>query len=191
MSQYRAFIEKLRLVDGVLRDDWVHFLISHYERQCRPEHPHLFRYACRCLPPIVSVPPKFDSSVPDSASDKDSSQYAVRSLQLSYLTERGPSLIIDRKCSIWDFLKRSGPRRADLIEKLEGSYKKSVLHGEGLPLFLDISTATVGRSPTSSSSPSSGLNLGRVSVTVSRCTNEDTAGVGNKHKTRAIKGQKN
>ena len=54
---------------------------------------------------------------------------------------------------------------------LETSYKKSVLRGEGLPLFLDM-TSSESRTPSSSNSPVSGPSLGHVSVTVARCSEE-------------------
>ena len=100
-------------------------------------------------------------SIPDLASDKDSYNSAIRSLQLSYSTVpnvsslyrdmkticrvfrllgRWPALTKDRKFSIWEFLKGNVPRRVGLMEKMEGAYQKSVLPSEGLPLFLDMST---------------------------------------------------
>ena len=212
VSEYRAFTVKLRLVENIPRDGWIQYLVSHYEMQCRPSLLQVFRFACLCLPPVMSIPTKFDLPIPDLASDKDSYNSAIRSLQLSYsmvpnvsslyrdtkticrvfrLLGRGPALIKDRKFSIWDFLKGNVPRRVGLIEKMEGAYKKCVLPSEGLPLFLDMSTPTVSRSPSTSGSPSSGLNLGRVSVSVARCANDGASGSGQKHAAKAGKGSKN
>ena len=89
---------------------------------------------------------------------------------------RGPRLISDEKFSVWNFLKGSESRRAALIGKLETAYKKSVLREERLPLFLDMSTPSVSRSPCTKSSPTSEPTLSRVSVTVSRCADKGVGG---------------
>ena len=106
------------------------------------------------------------------------------------LLGRGPGLIRDRKFSIWNFLKGIEARRAALYEKMELAYKKSVLRGEGLPLFLDVSTPSVSRSPSTSSSTNSGPNLGRVSLAVSRCEADGAAGSSKKVAPKAAKSKK-
>ena len=212
VSQYRSFAIKLRAESGIIRSDWVQFLISHYEMQSRPELLQLFRNACLCLPPVVIEPPKFHVSIPGLESDDHSFRSVVRSLQLSYVTVpnvsslcrspktisrvfrllgRGPSLIRDRKLSVWKFLKGSEVRRSAVFGKLEISYKKSVLRGEGLPLFLDMTSPSESRTPSSSGSPVTGPSLGRVSVTVSRCSEEGVERSAAKSKSKASKEKKN
>ena len=148
VSQYRSFTVKLRSESGVNRDDWIRFLISHHEMQCRPELLQIFKFACLCLPPVVGEPARFVVSVPGLVSDVSSFDSVVRSLQLSYvivpnvsslykdpkticrifrLLGRGPRLIRDRKFSVWNFLKGTEARRAALFEKMELAYKKFVL----------------------------------------------------------------
>ena len=60
VSEYRSFIVKLRLVDKTPRDGWIHYLESHYEMHCRPALLQIFRFACLCLLPVMSIPAKFD-----------------------------------------------------------------------------------------------------------------------------------
>ena len=212
VSQYRSFATKLRSEDEVNRDDWIRFLISHHEMQSRPELLDVFKFACLCLPPVVAEPAKFCVSVPGLLSDVNTFNSVVRSLQLSYVTVpnvsslykdpkticrifrllgRGPGLIRDRKFSIWSFLKGNEARRAALYEKMELAYKKSVLQGEGLPLFLDVPTPSASRSPSTSSSSNSGPRLGRVSLAVSRCGGEEAACSSKKVAKKAAKSKKN
>ena len=161
VSQYRASVIKLRTVNDVPRGDWVLFLGAHYEMQSRPELSNVFRYASLCLPPNVTMPTSFKISVPDLASDHEAFQSIVSSLQLSYVTVpnvsslyqdprsvcrifrllgRGRELLSDKKFYIWAFSRGSVPRRLALREKMETAYKKTVLHGEGLPIFLEMSS---------------------------------------------------
>ena len=107
------------------------------------------------------------------------------------LLGRGPSLIRNKKFSGWNFLKGSEVRRNAVFGKLEISYKKSVLRGEGLPLFLDMTSPSESRTPSSSSSPVTGPSFGRVSVTVSRCSEEGVGRSAAKSKSKASKGKKN
>ena len=211
VSQYRSFAIKLRSEDGINRDEWIRFLVSHHEMQSRPELLQIFKFACLCLPPVVAEPVRFCVPVPGIVSDVGSFKSVVRSLQLSYVTVpnvsslykdpktfcrvfrllgRGPGLIRDRKFSIWNFLKRTEARRASLYEKMELAYKKTVLRGEGLPLFLDVSTPSVSRSPSTSSSSNSGPNLGRASLAVSRCEADGAAGSSKKVAPKAAKSKK-
>ena len=177
----------------------------------RPELLQIFKFPCLCLPPVVAEPVRFCVPVPGLVSDVGSFNSVVRSLQLSYVTVpnvsslykdpkticrvfrllgRGPGLIRDRKFSIWNFLKGTEAMRTALYEKMELAYKKSVLRGEGLPLFLDVSTPSVSRSPSTSSSSNSGRNLGRVSLAVSRCEADGAAGSSKKVAPKTAKSKK-
>ena len=64
-SQYRSFVTKLRSDPAPVFDDWIQFVVTHYEIQCRPELLRLFRFPCLTLAPVVDVPPPFDVPVPD------------------------------------------------------------------------------------------------------------------------------
>ena len=86
VSQYRSFAVKLRSKSGISSTDCIHFLISHYEMQCRPELLQLFKHACLCLPPVVTSPPEFHLPISGLESDEYSFRSVVRSLQLSYVT---------------------------------------------------------------------------------------------------------
>ena len=212
VSQYRSFAIKLRSKNGIIRTNWIHFLISHYEMQCRPELLQLFKHACLCLPPVVTSPPEFHLPISGLELDEYSFRSVVRSLQLSYVTVpnvssrykdpktisrvfrlpgRGLGLIRDKKFSVWNFLKGSELRRTAMSGKLEVSYKNSVLRGEGLLLFLDMTSLSESRTPSSSNSPVTGPSLGQVSVTVARCSEECVEGGATKSKPKASKGKKN
>ena len=177
-----------------------------------PELLQIFKFACLCLPPVVAEPTRFCVPVPGLVSDIGAFNSIVRSLQLSYVTVpnvsslykdtkticrifrllgRGPGLIRDQKFSVWNFLKGTEARRAALYEKMELGYKKSVLRGEELPLFLDDSTPSVSRSPSTSSSPNSGLQLVRVSLGVPRCGADGAACSSKKVASRAVNSKKN
>ena len=179
--------------------------------QSRLELLQVFNFACLCLPPIVAEPARFCVPVPGLVSDVGAFNSVVRSLQLSYVTVpnvsslykdpkticrifrllgRGPGLIRDRKFSVWIFLKGTEARRAALYEKMEVAYKKSVLRGEGLPLFLDVSTPSVSNSPSTSSSPNSGPQLGRVSLAVPRCRADGAACSSKKIAPKTVKSKK-
>ena len=133
VSQYRAFVTKLRAMGVVHTADWFHFLAGHYELQSRRELHQLFRYASLSFPPPqLRLPEFFVVPIPELESDKGTFQSCVHSLQMSYsavpnvsslyrdtrsvsrvfrLLERGQDLIRDKKFSIWNFLKGSASRR--------------------------------------------------------------------------------
>ena len=179
--------------------------------QSRPELLQIFKFACLCLPPVVAEPTRFSVPVPGLVSAFDAFNSVVRSLQLSYVTVpnvsslykdpkticrifrllgRGPGLIRDRKFSVGNFLKGTEARRVALYEKMELAYQKSVLRGEGLSLFLDVPTPSVSRSPSTSSSPNSGPQLGRVSLAIPRCGADGAACSSKKVASRALKSKK-
>ena len=70
VSQYRSFVTKLRSDPVPEYDDWIQFVVTHYEIQCRPALLRLFRLSCLSLAPVVDMPPTFDVPVPDLNSDK-------------------------------------------------------------------------------------------------------------------------
>ena len=86
VSQYRSFVSILRSGTSLNYDNWIQFLVTHYEVQCRPELLQLFRLSCLCLAPIVDVPPLFEVSISTLESDKSSFPSCVVSLQISYQT---------------------------------------------------------------------------------------------------------
>ena len=110
-------------------EDWVHFISSQHELQCRAELLQLYKLSLLCLPPLVEMPSEFVVPIPHLESDGDVFQSCVKSLQMSYLTiqhvsslyrdpksvsrffrllGRGTGLLADKKFSVWNFLKGSG-----------------------------------------------------------------------------------
>ena len=190
MSEYRSFVTKLRLIPLPSYDDWVHFLVNHYEIQCRPHLLQLFKDSCLCLVPFVEIPPPFD--VPMSALESDKSLFdsCVVSLQISYQTVphvsglyrdpkaisrvfrllgRGTELLTDKKFLIWNFLKGSHSRRSALQGKFESGYRKAVLRLKRPTVSSTSTTPSVSRTSSVSSSPSPEPSLGKLSVSLSRC----------------------
>ena len=194
VSQYRSLVTKLR-ADSVTKDDnWVQLLASHYEMQSRPDH--LFRYACLCLPPFVGKIDHFEAPAPSLSSDKEMFRSCVTSLQQSYLTVPHVSslyrdqrsigrafrllgivqdLLTDKKFSIWNFLRGSGPRRTALRGKLEAAYKRSVLQAERVVVESGGTAPSLSRSTSNASTPSPGPSFGRINVSLTRCS-EDGSG---------------
>ena len=193
VSQYRSLVTKLRADSVTKGDNWVHFLASHYEMQSRPDLLHLYRYACLCLPPFVGKFDHFEVPVPNLSSDKEMFRSCVTSLQQSYLTvphvsslyrdqrsigrafrllARGQDLLTDKKFSIWNLLKGSGPRRTALQGKFEAAYKKCVLQAEKVVVESGGTTPSLNRSTSNASTPSPGPSLGRTNVTVARCSDD-------------------
>ena len=86
MSEYRSLVTKLRLSPLPSYDGWVHFLVNHYEVQCRPQLLQLLKHSCLCLAPSVEIPPPFDVPMSALESDKCLFESCVVSLQISYQT---------------------------------------------------------------------------------------------------------
>ena len=128
ISQYRSLVTKLRVGSAPEYNDWIHFMPSYYELQCRPELFRFFKHSCLCLAPVVELPSPFVVPIPNLESDKDVFQSCVRSLQVPYQTVphvsslfrdpkavgkvfrllgRGTDLIGDKKFSVWIFFKGS------------------------------------------------------------------------------------
>ena len=191
VSQYRSFVTKLRVENVPEYEDWVHFDSSHPELQCRPELLRFYKLSCLCLPPLVAMPTEFVVPIPGLESDENIFQSCVKSLQMSYLTiqhvsslyrdpksvtrvfrllGRGTDLLADKKFSVWNFLKGSGPRRASLLGKLETGYRKAVLRHDKPTISSTTTTPSVSRTSSVNSSPSPDPNLGKINVSVSRCS---------------------
>ena len=64
VSLYRSFAIQLSSESGIIRDDWIQFLISHHEVQSRPVLLQISKYACLCLPSVVAEPVQFRIPVP-------------------------------------------------------------------------------------------------------------------------------
>ena len=194
VSQYRAFVTLLRASPLPEVNDLVQFLATHYEMQNRPELYQLFRYSCLCLPSNVSLPTSFEVPIAQLESGNEVLRSCVTSLQLSYqavpnvsnlyrdprtinrlfrLLGRGPELLTDKKFSVWNILKGSGPKRNNLQGKFEAAYRKAVLKLDKPVVPSNASTPTISRSNSGSRSPVSGPALGRAIVPVSRCANDN------------------
>ena len=161
VSQYRSLVTKIRSDPAPEYDDWIQFVVTHYEIQCRPDLLRLFSLSCLSLAPVVVVPPSFDVLVPDLNSDRSFFQSCIVSLQVSYQTVprvsslfrdpkvishvfrllgRGDELFSDKKFSIWNFLKWSNSRRVSLQGKWRRDIVKLyyVLRGLWYPLLLPL-----------------------------------------------------
>ena len=210
-SQYRSFVVKVRTNPNPQYDDWIHFLASHYEMQCRVELFQLFKYSCMCLPPLVEIPPSFIFPIPDLESDAEMFRSCLQSLQVSYLTVphvsslyrdvksiprvfrllgRGLELLTDKKFSVWNCLKGSSSKRAALLGKMEVGYRKAVLRIERPPITSTSTTPSVSRRSSVDSTPSPDPPLSRVSLEVPRCTDVSAADSSKKAKAKSGKAKK-
>ena len=211
-SQYRSFVVKLRSEAIPAYSDWIHFLSAHHEIQCRPELFRLYKLSCLCLPPLVDISPELTIPMPKLAVDAEMFDSCLRSLQMSYSTVphvssldkdpksvcrvfrllgRGSDLLVDKKFSVWNFLKGSGPRRTAMLGKMEAEYRKAVLHYDRPVVTSNTTTPSVSRASSKHSTPSPDLSLGRVNVSLSRCANLSPEGTVKKNNAKIVKGKKN
>ena len=211
-SQYRSFVTKLRDCPVPDYEDWVHYVSSHYEIQCRPELYQLYRYSCLCLSPLIKMPSPFIVPLTSLENGIETIQSCLWSLQASYQTiphisslyrdpksisrvlrllGRGTDLSTDKKFSIWNFLKGNGQKRSTLLGKLETGYRKSVLRIERPPGSSRSTTPSVSRRSSANSTPSPDPTLSRVSLEVSQCAEARTDSVSGKAKGNSCKGKKN
>ena len=144
--------------------------------------------------------------------DSDISQYCVRSLQMSYLTVlhvsslssnpksvnlvfrlfgRGTDLLADKRFLIWNFLKRSGHRRVSMLGKLETEYRKAVLRPDRPTISSHIITSSVIRTSRVNSTPTLDPSLGRVGVSISRCSDSAQEDDPKSSNPNLVKGNKN
>ena len=85
------------------------------------------------------------------------------------LIGRGRDLLEDRKVSVWNFLKGSGPRRDRFQTKLESAYKSAVVRREEDPFSVDPDVSVLSRASSTTSSSDSQPVLGKATVSLSRC----------------------
>ena len=212
VSQYRAFVTKVRSSTIPEYDDWIQFLSTSFEMQCRAELFQLFKYACLCLPPLVEMPPEVLIPIPTLESDAEMFRSCLRSLQASYLSiphvsslyryprsitqvfrllGRGQDLLVDKKFSIWNFWKGSGLRRAALLGKFETAYRKAVLRTEKPSISSRSTTPSMSRNSSVNSSPSPDPSLSQVNLEVRRCGASGSEDVTKNSNTKVGKGKKN
>ena len=212
ISQYRSFVTKLRSEPAPEYDCWIQFLSAHYELQCRPELLRAYKFACLCLSPQTDMPSEFDVPMPGLESDNETFQSCVRSLQLSYRTVphvsslyrnaktvnrafrllgRGADLLSDKKFSICNFSKGSAAKKTSLLGKLETGYRKSVLRFDRPIISSTTTTPSISRTSSANSSPSPDPSLGRISVTLDRCSGSKTGSSPKKIGEKHAKGKKN
>ena len=82
------------------------------------------------------------------------------------------SYFLIKKTSIWNFLKGSSSRRVSLQGKMETEYRMAVLRLER-PVVSSTTTPNVSRTSSVNSSPTPDPTLGRVNVTLNRCSSAD------------------
>ena len=190
ISQYRSFVTKFRACGVTFPEDWFQFMASHYELQSRPVLYQLFKYAGLCLPPQVQIPVPFVVPIPELGSDEDIFRSCIGSVQMSFTTipnvsslyrdprsisrvfrllGRGKDLLLDRKFSVWNFLKGSNPRRAALQSSFEVAYKKASVAPVNLSLPDDGDITYASDSCTSNSSASPRSSLAKATISLPRC----------------------
>ena len=86
------------------------------------------------------------------------------------LLGRGADLLADKKFYFWNFLKGTGPRRAPMLGKLETGYRKAVLRLNRPTVSSNTTNPSLSRTSSVNSSSSPDPALGRISVSVSRCS---------------------
>ena len=209
ICQYRSFVSKFRASNIGQQDDLFQFLVSHYELQSRPILHQLFKLSSLCLPPLVKIPPPFQVPIPELGNDEEAFRSCVEGIQISFntvpnvsslhqdpraiprvfqLLGRGKELLTDRKFSIWNVLKGSGPKRASLLTRFENAYKKAVIAPE-VPSLPDDEDVTNGSgTTTSNSSLSPNSNLGGATIALARCAGDSSGAA--KLKTKISKGKK-
>ena len=210
VSQYRSFVAKFRACGVTLPEDWFQFMASTYELQSRPELYRLFKYAGLCLPPQVQVPVPFVVPIPELGSDEDVFRSCIGSVQMSFntipnvsslyrdqrsisrvfqLLGRGKDLLLDRKFTVWNFLKGSNPRRTTLQSSFESAYKRASVAPMKLSLPDDGDITYGNDSCTSNSSASPRFSLAKATISLPRC---EPGGSGTqKPKEKANKSKKN
>ena len=164
VSQYRAFATKLQSEPTLEYDEWIHFISSHHELQCRPELFLVYNFSC--LECVRSLQMSY-STIPHVSSLYREPRSVSRVFSL---LGRGSDLLVDKKFSVWNFLKGNGRRRASMLGKLETGDRKAVLRHEKPVVSSNTLKPSVSRTRSVNSSPSPDPNLSRVSVSVSRCT---------------------
>ena len=190
VSQYRSLVTKFRSGQVCRPDDWFEFLCSCYELHCRPELHRVFKYSCLCLPPKAKITSQFVVPMPELGPDEEVFHSCISSIQLAYKTVpnvsslfrdprslsrvfrligRGRDLLEDRKFSVWNFLKGSGPRRVRFQTKLESAYKSAVVRREEDPFSVDPDVSVLSRVSKTTSSPDSQPVLGKATMSLSRC----------------------
>ena len=211
-SHYRSFVIKLRSESIPAYSDWIHFLSAHHEIQCRPERFRLYKLSCLCLPSLVDIPPELSIPMPKLAVDVEMFDSCLKSLQMSYSTVphlsslykdpksmcrvfrllgRGSDLLVDKKFSVWNFLRGSGPRRTAMLGKMEAEYRKAVLHYDRPVVTSNTTTPSVSRASSTHGTPSPDLTLGRVNVSLSRCSDVSPEGTAMKNNAKVARGKKN
>ena len=186
------------------------FEASNYELQSRPELYQLFKYAGLCFLPQVQVPVPFVVPIPELESDEDVFRSCIGSVEMSFTTipsvsslyraprsiarvfrllGRGEDLQLDRKFTVWNFLKGSNRRRTTLQSSFESAYKKASVAPMKLSLPENGDITYGSDSCTSNSSALPRSSLTKATISLSRC---EPGGSGTrKPKEKANKSKKN
>ena len=173
----------------------------------------LFKHSCLRLAPFVEIPPLFEVPMSALESDKCLFESCVVSLRISYQTVlhvsslfrdpkaisrafpllgRGTELLSDKNILIWNFLRGSNSRRTALQGKLESGYRKAVLRLEKPTVSSTSTTPSVSRTSSVNSSPSpDDPSLGKLSVSLSRCSGSAQEGAPKKMSSKSPKSKKN
>ena len=107
------------------------------------------------------------------------------------LLGRGNDSLVDKKFSIWNLMKESGPRRTTMLGKLEAEYRKAVLRHDRPVVTSNTTTPSVSRASSVNSTPSPDPTLDRISVSLSRCSEAVQENIAKKSNSQLAKGKKN
>ena len=139
---------------------------------------------------MAKIPVRFVVPIPELGPDEEMFHSCVTSIQVSYATVpnvsslfreprsisrvfrlqgKGKDPLSDRKFSMWNFLRGSGPRRARLQAKLENSYKGVVARREDVQLAVDSDGPSGSRSSSNASSPATKTLTGKATLSLPRC----------------------
>ena len=202
ISQYRSFAVKLRSESILDRGDWIHFISAHHEIQCRPELFQLYKLSCLCLPPLVDTPPIFTIPLPKLASDVEMFESCIRSLQMSCLTVPHVSSLYKNPKSVCRVFRLLGRTRirfvsgykvfrlAAMLGKMEAEYWKAILQYDRPVATSNTTTPSVSRASRVYSTLSPDLTLGKVNVSLSRCSEAAQENVAKRGNSNAGKGKK-
>mgnify|MGYP000868994366 CR=1 FL=1 len=187
VSQYKAFVTKIRCANSTRPSNWIESLSSEYEMQNRPELLSVFKLSCLCLPVSTVLPVAFTVPIEGLPDNSGSFSSCVRSLQSSVvgipnvstlfrdsrasarafrLLGRGKEILKDKKFSPWNLLESSSSSRSTLLSSLEQTYCRVVSRAELLHLSAQPSSSNrTSGSEVSDAAPA----LSRATLAVSRC----------------------
>ena len=143
LSEYGAFVEKIRSQNISYEGEWISFMSNYYELQCRENLFTVFKLCTLSLSGVHVIPPVFTVEIPELASDFREFQSCVRSIQSSLvgvpnvselyanprtvssvfsLLGKGRALLEDAYLSVWDLTSSCSSRRRLIFNHFDSRY---------------------------------------------------------------------